>query len=69
MVVALTRNTKVVNWLGLPAVSLPIGFTKNGMPVAMQLIGRPLAEAQLLRIADRYQQLTGWHAMEPPGIA
>lgn len=66
MVVALTRNTKVVNWLGLPAVSLPIGFTCNGLPVAMQLIGRPLAEAQLLRVAHRYQQLTGWHAMEPP---
>lgn len=66
MVVALTRNTKVVNWLGLPAVSVPIGFTRNGLPVAMQLIGRPLAEAQLLRLAHRYQQLTGWHAMEPP---
>ncbi len=66
MVVALTRNTKVVNWLGLPAVSLPIGFTRNGMPVALQLIGRPMAEAALLRIAHRYQQLTGWHAMEPP---
>ena len=69
MVVALTRNTKVVNWLGLPAVSLPIGFTANGMPVALQLIGRPLAEAQLLRIADRYQRLTGWHAMEPSLVA
>ncbi len=65
MVVALTRNTKVLNWLGLPGISVPIGFTANGLPVAMQLIGRPLAEAELLRIADRYQQLTGWHMLEP----
>lgn len=68
MVVALTGNTKVVNWLGLPAVNLPCGFAGNGLPVGLQLIGRPCAEAQLLRIADRYQALTGWHAMAPPGL-
>jgi aspartyl-tRNA(Asn)/glutamyl-tRNA(Gln) amidotransferase subunit A len=65
MVVALTRNTKVVNYFGLPAVSVPCGFTSNGMPTAFQLIGRPLAEAALLRVADRYQAATGWHLEEP----
>ena len=65
MVVALTRNTKVVNYFGLPAVSVPCGFTSNGMPTAFQLIGRPLAEAALLRVADRYQAATGWHLKEP----
>jgi aspartyl-tRNA(Asn)/glutamyl-tRNA(Gln) amidotransferase subunit A len=65
MVVSLTRNTKVVNYLGLPAMSVPCGFTSNGLPTAFQLIGRPLQEVSLLRAADRYQQATDWHAREP----
>jgi aspartyl-tRNA(Asn)/glutamyl-tRNA(Gln) amidotransferase subunit A len=65
MVVALTRNTKVVNYFGVPAISVPCGFTTNGMPAAFQLIGRPLAEAALLRAAHRYQQVTNWHLQEP----
>ena len=65
MVVALTRNTKVVNYLGLPALSVPCGFTGNGLPTAFQLIGRPFDEAGLLRAAHRYQQATDWHTREP----
>lgn len=65
MVVALTRNTKVVNYLGLPAISVPCGFTGNGLPTAFQLIGRPLAEASLLRAAHRYQGATDWHERTP----
>ncbi|MFO1080369.1 MAG: amidase [Reyranellaceae bacterium] len=65
MVVALTRNTKVVNYLGLPAIGVPCGFTGNGLPAAFQLIGRPFDEAGLLRAADRYQQVTDWHRQEP----
>ncbi len=65
MVVALTRNTKVVNYLGLPALGVPCGFTANGLPTAFQLIGRPFDEASLLRAAHRYQQVTDWHSREP----
>jgi aspartyl-tRNA(Asn)/glutamyl-tRNA(Gln) amidotransferase subunit A len=65
MVVALTRNTKVVNYLGLPAVSVPCGFTKNGLPTAFQLIGRPLSEPALLRAAHHYQSVTDWHERAP----
>jgi aspartyl-tRNA(Asn)/glutamyl-tRNA(Gln) amidotransferase subunit A len=65
MVLSLTRNTKVVNYFGLPALSVPCGFTSNGLPAAFQLIGRPLQEAALLRVADRYQQATDWHTREP----
>ncbi|CAN5776777.1 Asp-tRNA(Asn)/Glu-tRNA(Gln) amidotransferase GatCAB subunit A [soil metagenome] len=65
MVVALTRNTKVVNYLGLPALGVPCGFTSNGLPTAFQLIGRPFDEATLLRAAHRYQQVTDWHSREP----
>jgi aspartyl-tRNA(Asn)/glutamyl-tRNA(Gln) amidotransferase subunit A len=69
MVVALTRNTKVINYLGLPAISVPCGFTANGLPTAFQLVGRPFNEAALLRAADRYQQATDWHTREPKLVA
>jgi aspartyl-tRNA(Asn)/glutamyl-tRNA(Gln) amidotransferase subunit A len=69
MVVALTRNTKVINFLGLPAISVPCGFTSNGLPTAFQLFARPLQESALLRAADRYQQATDWHACEPGLVA
>jgi aspartyl-tRNA(Asn)/glutamyl-tRNA(Gln) amidotransferase subunit A len=65
MVVALTRNTKIVNYLGLPAISVPCGFTGNGLPTAFQLIGRPLSEATLLCAAHRYQTATDWHERTP----
>ena len=66
MVVSLTRNTKPVNYLGLPAISVPCGFTGAGLPVSFQLIGRPFDEATLLRAAHQYQQITDWHRRVPP---
>jgi aspartyl-tRNA(Asn)/glutamyl-tRNA(Gln) amidotransferase subunit A len=66
MVTRLTRNTKVINYLGLPAISVPCGFTDNGLPIAFQLIGRPLAEAQLLSAAHRYEQEARWYEITPP---
>jgi aspartyl-tRNA(Asn)/glutamyl-tRNA(Gln) amidotransferase subunit A len=68
MVVAITRNTKVINYLGLPAMSVPCGFTANGLPTSFQLVGRPLQETALLRAANRYQQATDWHRREPTTI-
>jgi aspartyl-tRNA(Asn)/glutamyl-tRNA(Gln) amidotransferase subunit A len=65
MVVALTRNTKVVNYFGLPAISVPCGFTANGLPAAFQLIARPLQESALLRAGHCYQLATEWHRQEP----
>jgi aspartyl-tRNA(Asn)/glutamyl-tRNA(Gln) amidotransferase subunit A len=65
MVASLTRNTKTINYLGLPAASVPCGFTSNGLPTAFQLIGRPLAEATLLCAAHRYQAVTDWHQRRP----
>ncbi len=63
---ALTHCTRGINYLGLPVVSLPIGFTKNGMPCALQLVGRPFSEGTLLKVADAYQQATDWHRRVPP---
>ncbi|MEO1017533.1 MAG: amidase [Pseudomonadota bacterium] len=47
------------NYLGLPAMSVPVGFLTNGLPAAMQLVGRPFDEATLLRVAHAYEQETG----------
>jgi len=66
MVVSLTRNTKVVNYLGLPAMSVPCGFSRSGLPIAFQLIGRPFAEGRLFQVGHAYQRATPWHSMTPP---
>ena len=54
------------NFLGVPALSLPVGFTPAGLPVGLQLVGRPFAEATLLGVAAAYQRLTDWHERLPP---
>ena len=54
--------TRAINYLGLPGLSVPCGFTANGLPVGFQLVGTPFAEGLLLGVADAYQQETGWHA-------
>lgn len=68
MVVSLTRNTKICNFLGLPAISVPCGFTTKVLPASFQLIGRPFSESLLLRLAHRYQAETDWHRMLPPFV-
>ena len=54
------------NYLGLPALAFPTGFTANGLPAGMQLVGRPFAEPLLLRAARAYERETGWTGMAPP---
>ena len=68
MVVGLTRNTRVVNYLGLPALSVTCGFTPDGMPTSFQLIGRPFAEALLFRLGHQYQRETDWHRRWPAAL-
>jgi aspartyl-tRNA(Asn)/glutamyl-tRNA(Gln) amidotransferase subunit A len=50
---------------GLPAVSVPCGFTRSGLPIGLQVIGRALDEATVLRTAHAYEQSTSWHARRP----
>jgi len=57
--------TRAINYLGLPALALPGGFTANGLPNGFQLVGRPCGEAALLRLGHRYQQQTDWHLRRP----
>jgi aspartyl-tRNA(Asn)/glutamyl-tRNA(Gln) amidotransferase subunit A len=61
---ALLRLTRAFNLSGLPAISLPCGFTANNLPIGLQLVGKPFEEAMILRIAHAYQQLTDWHRRE-----
>lgn len=57
--------TRGINYLGLPAIVVPAGFDRNGVPVAFQLVGRPFSEAGLLQVADSYQRITDWHSRTP----
>jgi len=61
---ALLRLTMPFNLAGLPAVSLPCGFTTGGLPIGLQLVGKPFEESMILRIAHAYQLLTDWHRRE-----
>ena len=61
----LTRFTRPINYLGLPSLSLPSGFTQSGLPVGMQVIGRPFDEAMLVRIGAAFQRATDFHARCP----
>jgi aspartyl-tRNA(Asn)/glutamyl-tRNA(Gln) amidotransferase subunit A len=61
----LTRFTRPVNYLGLPSLAIPAGFTRDGLPVGMQLIGRPFDEATLLRIGAAFQRATDFHDRVP----
>lgn len=61
--------TIAVNLAGLPGLSAPCGFGKDGMPIGLQLIGDYFSEARLLGIAHQYQQITDWHTQEPALLA
>jgi aspartyl-tRNA(Asn)/glutamyl-tRNA(Gln) amidotransferase subunit A len=54
-----------INLAGLPALSLPCGFDKNGMPIGIQLIGKHFDEPTILRVAHQYEQSTPWHKQKP----
>ncbi len=53
------------NMAGIPAISVPCGFDKAGLPVGLQLMARPFAEGMLLRAAHGYEQAAGWHQERP----
>jgi aspartyl-tRNA(Asn)/glutamyl-tRNA(Gln) amidotransferase subunit A len=59
------RLTFPFNLTGLPALSLPCGFDAHGMPIGLQLVGRPFAEAMVLRVADAYERSHDWAARRP----
>lgn len=62
---ALSRLTRPANLTGFPAISVPCGFTQGGLPIGLQFIGRPFAEATVLQLAYAYEQETTWHQRQP----
>jgi aspartyl-tRNA(Asn)/glutamyl-tRNA(Gln) amidotransferase subunit A len=58
--------TVSANLTGLPAISIPCGFTGGGLPIGMQLTGRRFDEATLLRVADAFERDTTWSTRQPP---
>ena len=62
---ALIRLTRPFNFSGHPACSVPCGFSSAGLPIGMQIVGRPFDETTVLRVADAYQRLSDWHARRP----
>jgi aspartyl-tRNA(Asn)/glutamyl-tRNA(Gln) amidotransferase subunit A len=56
VVPALTRCTRLYNLLGIPAVAIPIGFSMSGLPIGLQVAGKPFDECTILRVADAYER-------------
>ena len=61
----LTANTSPFNLTGLPAISVPCGFTQAGLPIGLQLAAGPWRERLLLRVARAYEHATQWHERRP----
>lgn len=60
--------TVAANLAGLPALSIPVGFNRDGLPIGMQLLGTYFSEARMLNLAHLYQQSTDWHKASPEPI-
>jgi aspartyl-tRNA(Asn)/glutamyl-tRNA(Gln) amidotransferase subunit A len=65
LAMGISINTRPFNYLGLPSMSIPCGFDPNGLPIGLEISGRPFAEAAVLQAADAYQRDTDWHARRP----
>jgi aspartyl-tRNA(Asn)/glutamyl-tRNA(Gln) amidotransferase subunit A len=58
-------NMAPFNMSGLPALAIPCGFTEAGLPLSLQIAGRPFDEATVLRVGHAYEQATDWHRRRP----
>jgi aspartyl-tRNA(Asn)/glutamyl-tRNA(Gln) amidotransferase subunit A len=59
------RNTWPFDVFGLPAITIPCGFTGSGLPIGLQIVGAPFAEPTVLALAHAYEQATEWHSRHP----
>ncbi len=64
----LTRFTAPFNFSGLPALSLPCGFTRGGLPIGLQIVGAHWREADVLRAGFAFEQATEWHTRKPKDL-
>jgi len=63
---AVTRLVRLINLVGLPAITVPCGFGADGLPVGLQVVGRAMDEPTVLAIAHAYERATPWHTRRPP---
>jgi len=63
---AILRNTEPFDLTGLPALVVPCGLASDGMPVSLQIAGRPFDEAGVLKVGHAFQQASDWHLQRPP---
>ena len=63
---AVTRLVRAVNLGGWPTLSVPCGFTPDGLPIGLQLMGNRFEEEGLLEVGHAYQQVTEWRRRQPP---
>ena len=61
------RNTAPWNLYGLPAVSIPCGYSQSGLPIGLQITGGPDRDAAVLSLAAAFQDETDFHGRRPPG--
>jgi aspartyl-tRNA(Asn)/glutamyl-tRNA(Gln) amidotransferase subunit A len=66
LLMPLIRLTSPFNATRLPALAVPCGFSSEGLPLSLQLAGRPFDEATVLRAGQAYEQATDWHLRQPP---
>ena len=59
------RRTGPFNLTGLPALSVPCGFSTDALPIGLEIVGRPFADGMVLQVAHAYQQVTEWHQRRP----
>jgi aspartyl-tRNA(Asn)/glutamyl-tRNA(Gln) amidotransferase subunit A len=62
----LIRNTAPFNSYGIPGITVPCGFSREGLPIGLQICGRALGEVDVLALAHAYEQATDWHGRIPP---
>ena len=65
MLSAIMQYTGVPSLTGLPSRSVPCGFSPDGLPIGMQIIGKPFDEATIFRVGHQFQRATDWHTREP----
>ena len=60
------ENTGAFNAYGIPAISVPCGFTSGGLPVGLMIAGPRFSEGKVLALAAAYERATDWHSRKPP---
>ena len=61
----LSRLTRAANYLDLPGISVPCGLTREGLPVGLQILGKPRDEAGVVSLGAAFEQVSGWNGRQP----